>query len=219
MSETETPDNEPQLRIDHLHAFVHAIKSDPPSLNDPDKDTQLERMLRTLPDAFDEPLPPAFQLGPETVQRLIEDVRRHEHSFMLLVEDGPHTRRPKTDDEVKTEEQRAEEKRRAQKIKFFVDAGLGTGAFFGAQYTFSAWRQKRQEQIVDDAGGALTQKKQFQIDPVFVGAVMLVFVAAWFLAEAYTIARELWIDFTAWKRAVPIIGKKWVERDKAKLDD
>jgi len=27
------------------------------------------------------------------------------------------------------------------------------------------------------------------------------------------IARELWIDFSRWKRAVPIIGKKWAARD------
>ena len=45
-----------------------------------------------------------------------------------------------------------------------------------------------------------------------------VFVSAWFLAECYTIARELWIDFTAWKKAVPLIGKRWAAKGKPSAD-
>ncbi len=56
-------------------------------------------------------------------------------------------------------------------------------------------------------------------ESAFLGAgfdrfVVLLLIASWFLAESYTIARDLWIDFDAWKRAVPVVGQKWADRDK-----
>ena len=53
------------------------------------------------------------------------------------------------------------------------------------------------------------------------GFMALLLFAAWFLAEAWVDARTLgWFDMTSWKRAVPVVGKKWAEKSvQAKLKE
>ena len=203
-----------------LFALVWALRKEPPPADGEEgADAELNRMLRTLDDAYDRPLPPEFRLGPESMARYMAHQKACEDCRMMLVEDAPDARPPKTESEKQAEAQGEIDKRKQLVIKFWRDVTLGVGGFGGAQFCFIKFQQKRFAQQ-DDGGPALEAKQGFQIDPLMMGFMSLLLFAAWFLAEAWVDARTLgWFDMTNWKRAVPVVGKKWAEKSiKAKLE-
>jgi hypothetical protein len=210
------PDDGGHILPEQLYALAWALKQDPPPTGDEDREQELGRAIRALPAGFDAEFPHALRLGPETVQRLLAHSKTCDPCHVILVEDAADAKRPQTEGEVKSDFARAEALRKEKVIRFWVGVTVGTTSFVGANYVFHLWKENRSEQVTESETGTMQTKQGFQLDPYFMGGVMLVFVAAYFLAEAYTIARDLWIDFTSWKRAVPLIGKRWVERDKAK---
>ncbi len=210
------------LRDDQLFAVMHALaEAPPPAAGEDGADAELARVLGRLDVVFRQPMAPEHRLGPETLARLVAHGRACPGCRMRLLEDGPEARPPRTRAEVEDEARSAEEERRAKVRRFWTNLALGVPAFFGAQYVFGLWREKRDARTgVEDGALQLDPRDKAKgIDPLLVGAMALVLVASWFLAEAYVIARTLWIDFSAWKRAVPVIGKKWAERDKRRLGE
>jgi hypothetical protein len=217
-----TPPEGPPEHIpkQQLHALVWAIKRDPPPADGEEgADSEINRMLRTLDDAYDRVLPQEFRLGPETVTRYLEHQRGCEDCRMMLLEDAPDARPPKTETEKQAEVQSEIDKRKQLVMKFWRDISFGVVGFGGAQFCYIKFQQKRFAQQ-DEGGPSLEAKQGFQIDPLMMGFMSLLLFAAWFLAEAWVDARTLgWFDMTNWKRAVPVIGKKWAEKStQAKLE-
>lgn len=209
-------DQDAHLRQDQLFALVWAIKDAPPPVEGEGGDPELARALRDLPEAFHAPLAMEHRLGPETVERLMAHTRACHACRMMLIEDGPGARPPKTEADIVAEAAAREAARRRMVVRFWLDAVGGTATFIAAQVVFQIWRERHavKPEGNDEARLKSVNDKAREIDPVMLGGIALVVVAAFLLADAYTIARELWIDFTRWKQAVPIIGKKWAERDK-----
>jgi hypothetical protein len=208
------------LRADQLYAFVQALRDRPPPAaaegegEGEGADPELARALRDLPEHFEAPLPVEHRLGPETVARLLEHTKACKDCRMTLLEDGPGAARPKTQADVEAEAARKEEERHKKVVRFVLGASGGTLSFVSAQIVFSIWRSKhRQERHTGTQLQEDPSLKGRQIDPLMLGGIGLTVVAAILLADAYVIARELWINFTAWKRAVPIIGKRWAEAE------
>lgn len=202
-----------------LFALVWALKDRPPPAEGEGADPELARALRDLPDAYQPPLALEHRLGPETVERLLAHTKACKDCRMLLLEDGPGSRPPRTEADL-AEEVRLKDAERQRKVKrFWSEAAGGTAAFVAAQVVFSIFRQRNApEQRTDQATLQQDQRDKAKkpIDPFLLGGIGLCVVAAFLLADAYTIARELWIDFTRWKRAVPIIGKRWAAGEKPK---
>ena len=205
-----TPEHIPKVQ---LYALVWAIKQDPPPKDGEEgADTELNRTLRALDDAYDKNLAAEFRLGPETVQRYLEHQRGCDDCRMMLLEDAPDARPPKTEDEKQADVKREEDERKALVLRFWRDIGCGVGGFGGAQFCLIKYRQKKFAAAQED-GPRLEAKEGFKIDPLMMGFMALLLFAAWFLAEAWVDARTLgWFDLTSWKRAVPVVGKAWADR-------
>ncbi|RMG10443.1 MAG: hypothetical protein D6731_17410 [Planctomycetota bacterium] len=201
------------VRPDQLFALLWANKDKRPPNEGEGADPELARMFDDMDERFDTPPPPEHRLGPETCARLWEHAIACPDCRLLLIEDGPGARPPKTAAQLEQEQLDRDEQRRKQVIKFWIDLIVGTAFFAGAFVTLQIIRGAK---VVDQAETTLRAVRDKPLDPRYVLFAILILGASWFLAEAYTIARDLWIDFTAWKRAVPIIGEKWVERDKRK---
>ncbi|MGE0707185.1 MAG: hypothetical protein AB7N76_16770 [Planctomycetota bacterium] len=203
---------------EHLFALLWAKREELPRAGDelPEGqtlDAELARLRADLDESerYKKPLPAEFQLGPETLASYWEHVQGCAACRCTLIEDGPTARPPKTEAEAAAEEQREVEKEESLKWKFGVDLTVGLIAFGGAFFTINYIRHKEYATI-DQAQSTIGALQEKQIDPLYLLFAVLILVASWFLAEAYGIARELWVDFTPWKRAVPLIGKKWAEK-------
>lgn len=212
-------DQDAHLKQDQLYALVWAIKDGPPPVEGDDADPELARALRGLPETYEASLPMEHRLGPDTVARLMDHTRACKDCRMLLLEDGPGARPPRTEADVVAEAAAREAARKRLVVRFWVSATGGTATFVAAQIVFQMWRDRHavKAEGTEEARLKVDHRDRVrEIDPVMLGGIALVVVAAFLIADAYTIARELWIDFTRWKQAVPVIGKKWAERDKRK---
>jgi len=206
------------IRPEQLFALVWAHRDQAP----PEDDPEMARMFRDLDERYRGPLAPELRLGPETAASWWAHAGQCQDCRMRILEDGPDARPPRTSAEVAADAQRAEDQRNAEVRRFWVDLVVGTAAFSGAYACIYKIRAKQFAEREQQGDGVLKRDPRDmakQIDPLWYGFMGGILVAAWFLAEAYTIARKLWIDFTAWKRAVPIIGKRWVAKGKPPQDD
>lgn len=210
----ETPAAGGCVPREHLFALLFAKRDALPTGEEEGADKELVLLREDLAeiDRFKQPFAPEFHLGPETADAYWAHALQCVSCKMMLIEDGPDSRPPKTEGEIAAETQKAEDKVAKLKIKFAISLTVGLVFFSGAFATITHIRNK---QYAPKPEQVLTQVKQ-EIDPLYFLFAILIFVASWFLAEAYGIARELWVDFTAWKRAVPVIGKKWAEKSKTK---
>ncbi len=209
----ETP--EEHVRREQLFALIWAHRDQAPPEEGEGADPELARMFRDLGERYRQPLAPELRLGPETAARWWRHATGEcDQCRLLLVEDGPDAPVPQTRGEKAAEVQRVEDKRREDVRKFWIDLVLGTAAFGGA-YT-CIYKIRAKQLVEEDAPGGVLIDPNLpkQIDPLWFGFAAGILVASWFLAEAYSIARRLWVDFTAWKRAVPVIGKKWAAKGK-----
>ncbi|MCO5165188.1 MAG: hypothetical protein M9894_02315 [Planctomycetes bacterium] len=208
------------LRDDQLFALMWAIKDRPPPAEGEGADPELARAMRSLSDAYEAPLAVEHRLGPETVARLMAHTTACKPCRMKLLEDAPGAGAPRTQSDIVAEAQRKEDARRRLVVRFWLGASGGLVTFVAAQFVFQLWRDR---QRVEAPEGTTLQRdpseKTREIDPLIFGGMALVLVAAFLIADAYTIARELWIDFTRWKQAVPVIGKAWAARDKRRQQD
>ncbi len=206
------------VRPEQLFALIWAHRGEAPPAEAEGADPELARMFRELGERYQEPLAPELRLGPETAARWWAHAtgRECQQCRMLLLEDGPGARPPKTEAERAQEVQQAEDERAKDVRRFWVDLAIGGAAFSGAYVCIVTIRSKeaqREAQPVEVLQ-ADPRDQVKQIDPLWFGFIAGILVASWFLAEAYSIARRLWIDFTAWKRAVPVIGKRWAAKGK-----
>lgn len=214
--------DEEHLRPQQLFPLMWAIKDRPPPAEGEGADVELARALRDLPDAYQAPLPVDHRLGPDTVERLMQHTRACKQCRMMLLEDGPGSRLPRTQGDIAAEATRREEERQQKVKRFWIGATGGVASFVAGQIVFDVWRDKHRV-VADTATEALKidprDKPAREIDPLMLGGIALIIVAAVLITDAYMIARELWIDFTRWKRAVPLIGKAWAARDANKGQD
>jgi hypothetical protein len=208
------------LRKEQLFPFLHALGNLPlPPVDGEGADPELARVLRELPDPFKEPLATEDRLGPETVERLLAHTKSCVPCRSLLIEDGPGARPKKTEADVKAEVDRKETERRAKVRRFWIGAAGGAVGFMASKGTFYMWaRRKHVEQPTGTALKSDERDKATKVDPVFLLGMGFAVIAAFCLTDAYIIARELWIDFSKWKRAVPVIGNAWADRDKRPSD-
>lgn len=200
-----------------LYAFLWQLAKDPPPESGEGADEELTRMLRDLPHHFKEPLAAEFRLGPETYGAHLERVRAEGPARMQLVEDGPYAKRPQTKTEEQQEKEDEDRIRKGKVYRFWVSAVLGVGGFFSSQFLFHLYRNRHAQEAVE--GPVLEARKGLEMDWRLMLGVMSILVAAWFLADAYVMARDLWIDWTKVKSAVPVIGKRWAEKGKQNLGD
>jgi hypothetical protein len=198
------------VRPEQLFALLWANKDNRPPAEGEGADAELTRMFNDMDDRFQRSLAPEHRLGSETAERLWEHAVVCDQCRMLLLEDGPGSRPPKTEAEVQQEVSDKEAKRKQKVIRFWIDLVVGIGAFMGAFTTARIIESKKPKETAEEV---LRSVNDAQIDPLWYLFAVLILVASWFLAEAYSIARDLWIDFRAWKSAVPVIGKKWAARD------
>ena len=206
---------------EQLFALMHALRRAPPPLEGEGADRELATTLEGLPEPFRQPLDPEHRLGDETVTRHLSHARECATCRCLLLEDGPASRPPRTAADVASAANLAEEQRKKKVIKFWTSASLGLGGFVGSQISIYQYRVLRAAERGEDQGPRLQDDpsgKGLQIHPLLLLAMALVLVAAWFLAEAYVLARELWIDWTKLKAAVPVVGKRWAAKGKEKPD-
>lgn len=209
------------IRPEQLFALIWARREQAPPDEGDGADPELARLFRDLGERYREPLAPELRLGPETVERWWAHAGECEDCRMRILEDGPDAKPPQTQAEKAAVVRRAEDQRAAEVRKFWVDLVIGSAAFFGAYGCMYKIRAKQFAEREEVQEGALKRdpSEGKPIDPLWYGFMGGILVAAWFLAEAYTIARKLWIDFTAWKRAVPIVGKRWAAKGKPPEDD
>ncbi len=218
MTEESTADSGPEehVRPEQLFALLWAntAKAKDKTPEGEEVDVELARMFDDMDaERFGKPLPAAQQLGPETAARLWDHCFVCAECRLLLLEDGPGSRPPKTEAEVAQEVVDKDAIHRGKVIKFWKDLVIGTAAFGGAWWCMQTIQNKK---MLGIDGPVLQSVGPKEIDPLWYAFMVGILIASWFLAEAYSIARDLWIDFDAWKRAVPVVGKKWADRDKEK---
>jgi hypothetical protein len=204
---------------EQLFPLMHALRRAPPPAEGEGADPELAGVLAALPEPFHGSLPADQRLGEETVARLLAHARGCPACRCLLLEDGPASRPPKTAADLVGEASQAEELRKKKVIKFWTSACLGLGGFVGSQISIYEYRVLKAKERGEEQGPRLQTdptQKGLQIHPLLLLAMALVLVAAWFLAEAYVLARELWIDWTRLKAAVPVVGKRWAAKGKEK---
>lgn len=214
---------DPQAHVprEQLFALMHALQRTPPPAQGEGADPELAGILAGLGEPFKAALPPDQRLGAETVARHLAHSRECAACRCLLVEDGPAARPAKTAADVKSEAVLAEEQRKKKVVKFWTMAPIGLAAFFGSQVVRHIWWARHHVERTDQGARLDVDRTRqgIQVDPLFMLMVALILVAAWCIAESYVLARELWIDWTRLKAAVPVVGKRWAERGKAKLGD
>lgn len=199
---------------EHLFALLYAKRDLLPTGEGEGDDHELVRLRQDLQgqERYSLSLAPELALGPETAARYWDHAWGGCNACRcLLLEDGPDARPPKTGAEVAAEARKAEEEREKLVVKFWIDIVVGTAFFIGGTVAINVVRSRQSQEI---EGPQLQAAKGFQIDPLAVVFMACILIASWFLAEAYGIARQLWVDFTAWKRAVPVIGKRWAAKGK-----
>lgn len=216
--DTAAPVSEEHLAPERLFALLWAKQGALPEEGAEGADPELLRLKADLDERYTKHLPAEFQLGPETATRLWEHALACAQCRLLLLEDGPSARPPRTKDEIAAAEQKILDDHQKKLIKFWVDLVVGLVAFGVAFYFINAIRSAEIAAPVQGALQADPRDVARQMDPRWLGFVVAILVASWFLAEAYTIARELWVDFTAWKAAVPVIGKRWAAKGKKQLE-
>jgi len=210
---------EPEL---HLYAIMHVLagRAPPPEQGEGAR-PELARLMRELDqERFRRPPPVAFKLKQKDVDRFVEHAERCTPCQVVLFEDGPGASPPRSDEEKALEVSESEKGRRKKVINFWIHLVVGTVGFVGSQLIVY-WIRSRAP-TPDEAGPALEldpSQLDRQIDPLWYLFAVVLLVTSYGLATAYTIARELWIDFTAWKRAVPVIGKRWAEASKKKEEE
>lgn len=205
--------DEQHVAPDQLYALIWAHRHAPPPREGEGADLELARTFEDMKEKLERPLPPEHQLGPDTAARLWAHALECERCRMLVVEDGPGARPPKTEAEKAAEVQHELDERKKKVQRFWTNLPIGAVALGGAMFLLDKHRAKQAEKTGQTGAQMVDPTVKTEIDPLIFGFMALVLVASWFLAEAYVIARELWIDFRAWKRAVPVIGKKWAEKD------
>lgn len=208
------PADEEHVPRTQLFALIWANKDQLPQDDDPEADQELVRLRDDLEERYQGGLAAEHRLGPETATRLWEHALACPQCRMLLLEDGPSAKPPKTQVEAAAEEQKKIDDHNKKLVKFWTGLVVGLSSF-GLAVFFIRWI--RSDQIKGPVQGALKHDPRdmaFHMDPRYIGFAMSILVASWFLAESYTIARELWVDFTPWKRAVPVIGEWWAGKEK-----
>lgn len=202
------------LTQEQLFPLLWAIKDRQIPREGEGADPELAKALGRLSEAFQEELGAAHRLGPETVERLLAHTKSCPDCRMKLIEDAPDARPPRSRADAAAEVTRLENERAARVKRFWVSGGIGLVTFIGGQVIFGVWHHRNREEVTKTEVARLESgapKPQRPIDPLIFLGIAVTAVAAFAIADAYVIARELWIDFTRWKRAVPIIGKKWAE--------
>lgn len=200
-------DPDAHVERNHLFALLYVKWTELPNGEGEDDDKEMVRLRTDIEgaDRFKQPLLDELRIGPVTADRYWA------HAWggcnqcrCFLLEDGPDARPPQTGAQLVSDAAAAEERRKKQKIKFFVDVVLGTGFFVGATVTINILKAPK-----ETTDGPEMSSGKFEIDPLAFLFMALILVASWFFAEAYGIAKELWVDFSAWKKAVPVVGKAW----------
>lgn len=214
-------DPDAHIPREQLFALMHALRRSPPPAEGEGADPELAASLSGLGDPFTQPLAPDQRLGEETVARHRAHAAACNQCRCLLLEDGPVSRPPRTQADVAVAANEAEEQRKKKVVKFWTSALIGMGGFVGSQISIYEYRVIRARERGEEQGPRLSDDpsgKGLQIHPLLLLAMALVLVAAWFLAEAYVLARELWIDWSKLKAAVPVVGKRWAAKGKEKPD-
>jgi hypothetical protein len=201
-----------------LYPLVWAIKDRPPPREGEGADPELARSLSHLAEGYQRELAPEHRLGPETVDRLLAHTKVCSDCRMMLLEDGPDAAPPRTAADAAAETARKEAERQAKVRRFYAGAAIGLACFIGFQVLVGIINRRAPREPGSDGTAAMQvdprDKAKKEIDPLWYASILLVIGFAVCTADAYMIARELWIDFSRWKRAVPIIGKKWAEGEK-----
>jgi hypothetical protein len=210
-----TDDITPCVPPEHLFALVWAKRDLLPTGEGEEDDQELVRLRADLEEAerYKTPPLPEHLLGEETAARYWAHMPGCPTCRCQLIEDSPSARPPKTEAELEAEAVVAVEKEEGMRWKFALDLTLGLAFFGGAFATINYIRNKNYN---PDMQSSIQAVGKTEIDPLYILFVVLILLASWFLAEAYGIAKELWIDFTAWKRAVPVVGKAWADKSKKK---
>ena len=162
---------------------------------------------------------PEGPLTTERVKSILKSVKHDPQIRILVIEDGPETKRPKTREELQEEKQAQEAEAERLFRKFWVSASYGVTALIGS-ISVGIWYQKviaaaPRENVsgpmlesVGDAG--------LQMHPLKITSLILMLIAAWGIAEAVVIAKNHWADFDRVKGAVPVVGQAWLARTKRK---
>ncbi|MBI4575856.1 MAG: hypothetical protein HY722_06285 [Planctomycetes bacterium] len=207
------------VRREQLYPLFHVLvlhRQGRAPLDGLDLDPDLARVLRKVPEeAFATPPDPGRALSGDRVREVLDHARACKECQILVYEEGPYARRPKTARELAEEREAWEREKRRMRRRFFLSAGYGTAAFVGANLAITEYRNL-QLAARKVEGPVLRQLDEpaFQLHPLQILFGALILVAAWGLAEAWRIANVLWLDFTRFKAAVPFIGQRWAERSR-----
>ncbi len=203
------------LSAGQLYPILYVLKGRPPPSEGEGAYPELASLVKTLPDRFLELPPKEEQLTRKQVERAVDHIRDCRPCNVMVFEDGPASKPPKTKEEIAKEESVAEKRRREKVKQFWVFGGFGSAGIISSQVVAYIWQNKDVEGVAGDVDILETnQQLDRKIDPLLFLFVILVLIGSVGVAYAYTLARELgWIEFTAWKRAVPVIGAAWAERD------
>ncbi len=161
--------------------------------------------------------------GDTLTSQEVRDIVKHAESCnecaILVLEDGAAAKRRRTEAELAKEKMARKSRDRKMVIKFFISLTYGIGCVIGAnlastKYQLIMLAERAKEgttfkPLYDPSGG---------VHPLQILFVVLIFIAAWGLAECWHIANALWIDFDKFKGAVPVIGKAWQAKSRAKRE-
>lgn len=171
---------------------------------------------RLKADDYKRPPAEAHALTEEQIRKTVRHVDKCPDCRLAVCEDGPFAERVKSDEDLEVEaaEQEVEERRLTR--KFWVSVVYGFGFFAAARWAILEYYEDTRGDPVADEHAIEAVNDTLQIHPMLFVFGFFVLVAAWGITDAWRIANYLWLDWNRAKEAVPVIGRKWAAKSRAK---
>lgn len=172
---------------------------------------------RTKADRFRQPPHASHALTHEEVIKQVRHATKCHDCKLIVLEEGPYAERIKSAEDLREEDaRRALEESRLTR-RFCIALVYSVVCFAGAQWARGVYLASKVVQPTDSGPTVTAVNDQaLKIHPMLIVFAILIGITAWGLADAWTIANNLWLDWTRAKEAVPLIGKKWAARSRAK---
>ncbi len=161
---------------------------------------------------------PESPLTIDRVKAIIKSIKHDTEIRILVMEDGPDSMRPKTEEELEEEQEFQEAEAVRMFKKFWISASYGVTCFILSQGLIIVNINRKAPEKQDITGPVMdgVGNQQMQLNPLEIAAIVLIVIAAWGIAEAVVIAKNHWADFDRVKGAVPFVGDAWLRRTKRK---
>jgi len=211
------------VKADDLYAIFYELArhhAGEASLGELPEDEELDGVIRRLRrDSYRVAPAPEHALKSGAIKSWIVHAVGCAECRNLICEDGPEAKRLASAGEIKADKETEAAELEGMKRMFFINLGVGTVSFFGANVAINEYRKlkpRKAENATAEMRGV--NQTKFAFHPLQITFGVLVLIAAWCIAESWRLAHILWVDWTKAKEAVPFIGKAWGERSRKRQE-